>query len=202
MGIITFDIPGIGDSATPCFPYLPANMADLAKKLLDHLGYVQVDVLGVSWGGVVAQEFVRRHARTCRRLILAATSTGVVIVTGHPWALLGMPLPPPVLRSSLRSPLATLWGATWGGDFRRDPSLGRRYLRHIRWHSMVGQAERGVSPRCRHQLHPDHAIAHSGQAIGGKAKPILSHPTLRHSGAVPAGQPRDRGQRPPIGQAK
>ncbi len=188
VGIITFEIPGVGDSATPRLPYRPATMADLAKKLLDHLDCAQVDVLGVSWGGVVAQEFARRHASTCRRLILAATTTGVVMVPGHPWALLGMSLPRAVLRPLLRSPLAPLWGATWGGDFRRDPSLGRRYLRHIRWQSMLGQAWQLIALTGWTSVHWLHQLTQPALVMCGDDDPItrplnarLQHALLRNA---------------------
>ena len=140
VGIITFDMPGVGHSATPSRPYRPHHMANLTCRVLEHLGYAQVDVLGTSWGGIVAQEFARRHASACRRLILAATTTGVVMVPARPLAMVGMALPRRgVVSDLLRRPLVGLWGATWGGDFRRDPTLGQRYLRHIRWQSTLGQ---------------------------------------------------------------
>jgi pimeloyl-ACP methyl ester carboxylesterase len=41
-------------------------------------------VLGISWGGAVAQELALNHPGRCRRLILAATSTGVLSVPGNP----------------------------------------------------------------------------------------------------------------------
>ena len=46
--IITFDVPGVGGSPTPASPYRPSGVARLAEGLLDHLGYADADVLGVS----------------------------------------------------------------------------------------------------------------------------------------------------------
>jgi len=80
--IITFDIPGIGQSPPPLFPYRLTQMARLSARLLDQLGHKEVDVMGISWGGGLAQQFARDFPDHCRRLILAATSAGMVMVPG------------------------------------------------------------------------------------------------------------------------
>ena len=59
-GVIRFDMPGIGGSLTPVIPYHLAASAPLLSGLLDQLGYQQADVLGVSWGGGLAQQFALR----------------------------------------------------------------------------------------------------------------------------------------------
>jgi len=53
-------------------------MARLAARVAVRLGYGDVDVLGVSWGGAVAQEFARRNRTRCRRLVLCATTAGAL----------------------------------------------------------------------------------------------------------------------------
>jgi pimeloyl-ACP methyl ester carboxylesterase len=77
---ITFDMPGIGGSAPTWLPMRFKALSQLSAKVLDHFDYGNVDVLGVSWGGGLAQEFARLHPKRCRRLILAATSAGVLMV--------------------------------------------------------------------------------------------------------------------------
>ncbi|GEL19752.1 alpha/beta fold hydrolase [Pseudonocardia asaccharolytica] len=47
----------------------------------------RVDVLGVSWGGGLAQQFAFQNPRRCRRLVLVATSTGALMIPGRPEAL-------------------------------------------------------------------------------------------------------------------
>ncbi|HVW35097.1 MAG TPA: alpha/beta fold hydrolase, partial [Acidimicrobiia bacterium] len=59
---IAFDAPGVGESAVPLFPPTMAGVARLVLGLLDHLGVGTVDVLGVSWGGALAQELAHRGA--------------------------------------------------------------------------------------------------------------------------------------------
>ena len=75
--VVIFDVPGVGGSPTPASPYRPSAIARLAAALLDHLGFAEADVLGVSWGGAIAQQFAFQYPARCRRLILAATSPGV-----------------------------------------------------------------------------------------------------------------------------
>ena len=48
------------------------------------LGYDRVDVLGVSLGGVVAQQFAHQYPDRVRRLVLCATGPGVVGLGGVP----------------------------------------------------------------------------------------------------------------------
>lgn len=78
--IIAFDVPGAGESETTLLPYRMWMLSMLASGVLNKLGYGQVDVLGVSWGGAFAQQFALQNPRRCRRLILAATSQGVLMV--------------------------------------------------------------------------------------------------------------------------
>src|SRR5215831_6679395 len=46
---IVFDVPGVGGSPAPSRPYRPSTLSRLASRLLDRLGYDEVDALGVSW---------------------------------------------------------------------------------------------------------------------------------------------------------
>ncbi len=80
--ILTFDMPGVGGSPPPVLPYRPWMIARLAAKILDHFGYRECDVMGVSWGGGLAQQFALQHGKRVRKLILAATSTGALMVPG------------------------------------------------------------------------------------------------------------------------
>ena len=55
--VIRFDMPGIGGSPAPVVPYHLIMLPSLLAGLLDQLGYERADVLGISWGGGLAQQF-------------------------------------------------------------------------------------------------------------------------------------------------
>jgi pimeloyl-ACP methyl ester carboxylesterase len=71
--VIRFDTPGTGGSQLPNLPYRLTTLAMLLREMLHKLGHQQADVLGISWGGRLAQQFALRNPRLCRRLILVAT---------------------------------------------------------------------------------------------------------------------------------
>jgi poly(3-hydroxyalkanoate) depolymerase len=87
---ITFDMPGIGGSPDPVVPYNAILMARIAALLLDRFDMPLVDVMGVSWGGAMAQQFALQNGARTNKLILAATSAGMLMVPGNPAALVKM----------------------------------------------------------------------------------------------------------------
>src|ERR1700677_3101603 len=52
---IIFDVPGVGGSPPPPYPYRPSSIAHLAAQLLTKLGHKRADIGGVSWGGGMEQ---------------------------------------------------------------------------------------------------------------------------------------------------
>ncbi|HML08463.1 MAG TPA: poly(3-hydroxyalkanoate) depolymerase [Xanthobacteraceae bacterium] len=132
---IVFDVPGVGGSPAPRLPYRPWMLARLTARLLDQLGHEQVDVLGVSWGGALAQQFAFQHARRCRRLVLAATSPGSLMVPGKLTVLLKMATP---RRYKDPDYMKRIAGDLYGGALRGSPELVHKHLRHVRWSSDYG----------------------------------------------------------------
>ena len=90
---IMFDMPGIGGSPDPLVPYNPFSISWTAAQLLDRLGVDAVDVMGISWGGGIAQHFAMQHSDRARRVILIATSAGMLMMPGSPKALSKMANP-------------------------------------------------------------------------------------------------------------
>ncbi|HEY7586343.1 MAG TPA: alpha/beta fold hydrolase [Candidatus Deferrimicrobiaceae bacterium] len=74
--VITFDNRGSGESESPQGPYTTALMADDAAAILSFLDLRRAHVLGVSLGGMIAQEFALRHPGMAGRLMLVCTSPG------------------------------------------------------------------------------------------------------------------------------
>ena len=87
---ITFDMPGVGGSPEPSLPYRPWMMARIADLLLDRFGYDKVDVMGVSWGGAMAQQYALQCSARVNKLILVATTAGMLMVPGKLSALTKM----------------------------------------------------------------------------------------------------------------
>ena len=132
---IIFDMPGVGGSPAPWRPYHPWTLARLSARLLEQLDYGPVDVLGVSWGGVIAQQFAFQHAKRCRRLVLAATSPGHLMVPGKLTVLLKMATPRRYKDPDYMKKIA---GDIYGGALRGSPELASKHLRHVRWSSDYG----------------------------------------------------------------
>ncbi len=87
---ITFDMPGIGGSPDPVVPYNAILMSRIAALLLDRFEMPSVDVMGVSWGGAMAQQFALQNGDRTNKLILVATSAGMLMVPGNPASLIKM----------------------------------------------------------------------------------------------------------------
>ena len=118
--VIRFDAPGVGGSQLPNLPYRFTTLALLLREMLHNLGYQQADVLGISWGGGLAQQFALLNPRLCRRLILVATATGA-------WTMVPPNPLPPVKNLILRR-----WGDLWGGSAKTDPDGLTSALRQAR----------------------------------------------------------------------
>ncbi len=118
--VIRFDAPGVGGSQLPNLPYRFTTLALLLRDMLHNLGHQQADVLGISWGGGLAQQFALCNPRLCRRLILVATSTGPQTMVP--------PNPLPLVKNlALRR-----YGDLWGGSAKTDPDALTSALRKAR----------------------------------------------------------------------
>ena len=92
--VVRFDVPGSGGSPNSPLPYGFPYLAAVLGRLLKKLGLNgEVDVLGLSWGGALAQQFAFQNPRRCRRLILVSTGTGALMVPGRPAVLAKMLTP-------------------------------------------------------------------------------------------------------------
>jgi len=120
LEVIRFDVPGVGGSPLPGWPYRFTGLCRLVARMLDALGYDgAVDVLGISWGGGLAQHFAAVQRRRCRRLVLVATATGAIMIPARPAVLARMVTPRRYLDAGyLRRVAAELYG----GSARTEPA--------------------------------------------------------------------------------
>jgi poly(3-hydroxyalkanoate) depolymerase len=122
--VLRFDVPGTGGSPGSPVPYGFPYLAAVLGRLLSRLGlHGQVDVLGFSWGGALAQQFAFQNPVRCRRLILVATATGAVMVPGKPSVLAKMLSRRRFLDRDHGEAIA---GELYGGAARADPSAVKR----------------------------------------------------------------------------
>jgi pimeloyl-ACP methyl ester carboxylesterase len=74
--VIAWDAPGAGRSADPPETFTIGDWAGCLAGLLDACGIEQAHVLGLSWGGLLAQELYAGHTRRVKSLVLAGTYAG------------------------------------------------------------------------------------------------------------------------------
>ena len=127
--LIMFDLPGTGKSPRPRVPLRMRHNGGIVAALLDRLGYDQVDVLGYSLGGAVAQEVAYRAPGKVRKLILCATTAGP---PGVPPSLLNIALLISPARYYSTALAERIVPRLAGGRTARDPETLRAGIRQRR----------------------------------------------------------------------
>jgi poly(3-hydroxyalkanoate) depolymerase len=124
-GVVRFDVPGVGGSPAPPLPYPIAALSSWVTALMAKLGHQRFDVLGLSWGGGLAQQLAVQSPRRVRRVVLVATGTGALMVPAHPRVLARMMTP-----RRHRDPeyAARIAPEIYGGTMRTNPEVGARLL--------------------------------------------------------------------------
>jgi poly(3-hydroxyalkanoate) depolymerase len=175
--VIRFDPPGIGGSPAPRRPYRFSGLCRLIAAMLTELGYDRADVLGISWGGGVAQHFAAFQGARCRRLVLVATATGTPMVPARPSVLMQLVTPRRYLDPHHMKQVA---GDLYGGLARIDSA------------EIVAAMQHG------HRLGPSRGYLYQLTAAAGWASlpflPWLRQPTLILAGdddpIIPLGNAR------------
>jgi poly(3-hydroxyalkanoate) depolymerase len=184
--VIRFDPPGIGGSPLPDRPYRFTGLCRLIAGMLTELGHDRVDVLGISWGGGVAQHFAVFQRARCRRLVLVATATGTPMVPARPSVLRHMVTP---RRHLDREYLHRVAGDIYGGLARIDSgpvmaamqggqqaSLTRGYL-----YQLAATAGWSSLPLLRRLRQPTLILAGDDDPIIPLANARLMHRLIRDS---------------------
>ncbi len=127
-GVIRFDVPGVGGSPLPPYPYAIAGLASWVTAVMQSLGHLRFDVLGLSWGGGLAQQLAVQSRRRVHRVVLAATGTGWMMKPAHPTVLAKMMTP-----RRHRDPeyAAAIAADIYGGSMRTDPERGAALLHAV-----------------------------------------------------------------------
>ena len=74
--VLAYDQRGLGRTSKPDRAYSMIDYADDAAALMDAVGWERANVVGVSFGGMVALEFVLNHPNRVNKLALCCTSPG------------------------------------------------------------------------------------------------------------------------------
>jgi poly(3-hydroxyalkanoate) depolymerase len=125
-GFIMFDMPGVGKSPDPLIPYNPASITWTTAKLLDRFGLDEVDVMGISWGGAIAQHFALQYPGRTRKLVLVATTAGMLMMPGNPAALTKMANPRRYIDAAFMAEhFETLYGGALGNSSGKGGHMDR-----------------------------------------------------------------------------
>jgi poly(3-hydroxyalkanoate) depolymerase len=92
------------------------------------LGHRDFDVLGLSWGGGLAQQLAVQSRKRVRRVVLVATGTGFLMVPAHPSVLAKMATP---RRHRDPAYARRIAADIYGGTMRTDPEKGAKLLHAV-----------------------------------------------------------------------
>ena len=118
--LIMFDFPGTGSSALSWLPPTMGFNALFVRMLLRRLDVANADVLGYSWGGILAQHLAIQHPGVVRRLVLVATTVGL---GGKPPPLQVAARLTTPRRYYSRSYFRSVAPSLYGGRYRSDPTM-------------------------------------------------------------------------------
>jgi pimeloyl-ACP methyl ester carboxylesterase len=82
--LLAHDQRGLGETSAPPGPYAMADYAADALALLDHVGWSSCRIVGISFGGMVAQELAVTAPERVERLALLCTSPGGAERSSYP----------------------------------------------------------------------------------------------------------------------
>jgi 3-oxoadipate enol-lactonase len=123
--LLAWDYRGVGRSGPAAEPYGMADVAADVAGLLDHVGWSACRVMGISFGGMVAQEFAVTHPDRVERLALACTSAGGDGGSSYPLhELLELS---PQQRAAIGLMITdSRWNERWLADHPSDRALAKR----------------------------------------------------------------------------
>jgi pimeloyl-ACP methyl ester carboxylesterase len=158
--VILFDNRGAGESETPAPPWTVPDMAADAVGVLDALGIARAHVVGVSMGGLIAQEMAIRFPERVDRLVVAVSFAR----------------PDPIRRAFL---LFRRWARLQGADLVQEGVANLPWLVSPRVLNDPGRLEEVLGVVSTMPLM-------TADAYSEQVEAILEHDTLGRLGAVSA----------------
>ena len=122
--VLAHDQRGLGKTSVPDGPYSMADYAHDAAALLDHVGWQTTNIVGLSFGGMVAQEFAVTFPDRVDRLVLMCTSAGGTAGSSYPLHQLAQ-LPTDERNIALRLLTDTRFTAEWLAGHPLDAEIMR-----------------------------------------------------------------------------
>jgi poly(3-hydroxyalkanoate) depolymerase len=169
--VVRFDVPGTGDSPPSALPYGFPYLAWVLGRVLSNLGIGVVDILGLSWGGALAQQFAFQNPMRCRRLILVATGTGAVMVPANPKVLAKMLTP---RRFSDPEYGASIAGDLYGGTVRHNGAdVAALMMRQLHAGSKLGYLHQLMAGAVWTSIHALPAVRQKTLIVAGDDDPII-----------------------------
>src|SRR5271166_4516060 len=169
--VVRFDVPGTGGSPTSPLPYGFPYLAWVLGRVLTKLGIGVVDVLGLSWGGALAQQFAFQNPRRCRRMVLVATGTGVLMVPARLRVLAKMATP---RRFSDPDYAAAIAGDLYGGTVRaHGEDVARLFVRQLHAGSKIGYLHQLLAGSVWTSLLSLPAVRQDTLIVAGTDDPII-----------------------------
>jgi poly(3-hydroxyalkanoate) depolymerase len=169
--VVRFDVPGTGGSPPSAAPYGFLYLAWVLGRVLSKLGMGAVDVLGISWGGALAQQFAFQNPRRCRRLVLVATGTGALMIPASPRILAKMLTP---RRFSDPDYAASIAGELYGGTVRaHGDDVAQLYGRQLHAGSKIGYFHQLLAGSVWTSLFALPAICQETLIVAGTDDPII-----------------------------
>jgi poly(3-hydroxyalkanoate) depolymerase len=171
--VVRFDVPGIGGSADSPLPYSFPYLALVLGRVLSAvgLGGQGIDVLGLSWGGALAQQLALQNPRRCRHLILASTGVGIGMVPGRPAVLSKLLTPRRFLDHDYAASIA---GELYGGGARTDiAKVKRLFDRQMLAGSAVGYAHQLLAASTWSSLFALPLIRQPTLVVAGTDDPVV-----------------------------
>jgi pimeloyl-ACP methyl ester carboxylesterase len=153
LDVVAHDQRGLGRTAVPPGPYTMADYAADALGLLDHVGWPTCRVIGVSFGGMVAQELAVTAPERVDRLALLCTSPGGEGGSSYPLhelAVMSAERRAEISRRLLDTRFSEEWLATHSGDRGLVDMMARRETGAV-----TDEARRGLAEQLEARRHHD-----------------------------------------------